>query len=136
MAARRRAVNADVRPDVAEGGWDAIAAEPSPGPTPRCCAWARSLVAIAVTSRLETLCGERMSAPALRLVRPRDTCRIPIHPPSWRDVGRRSRSTKDRSRAETAARHFRALLAQSHIASDLGSEEDIDNELQAVIALL
>ena len=40
-----------------------------------------------------------------------------------------------RSRTETAARQFRSLLRQL-IASDIGAGEDIDQELQAVLAVL
>jgi len=40
-----------------------------------------------------------------------------------------------RSRAETAVRHFRALLKHL-IASDMGSEEGVEQELHAVIAIL
>ena len=40
-----------------------------------------------------------------------------------------------RSRAETASRRFRALL-RDLIASDVGSEGDIDKELHSVMAIL
>ena len=131
-----RTVNADVRPDVLEGGWDTIATEPSPGPDAELLrAWARSLVAMAVT-RLEALCEEKGQRQHFELFVHRYV-QDPDHPPSWREVGKAFELDEKtaRSRAETAARHFRALL-RNLIASDVGSEEDIDNELQAVIAVL
>jgi RNA polymerase sigma factor (sigma-70 family) len=131
-----RTVQPDVRPDVLEGGWDTIATEPSPGPDAEMLrAWARSLVAIAVT-RLETLSEEKGQRQHFELFVHRYV-QDPDHPPSWREVGKAFELDEKtaRSRAETAARHFRALL-RNLIASDVGSEEDIDNELQAVIAVL
>ena len=131
-----RTVNASVRPDVIEGGWDTIATEPAPGPDAELLrAWARSLVAMAVT-RLEKLCEEKGQRQHFELFVHRYV-QDPDHPPPWREVGNAFDLDEKtaRSRAETAARHFRALL-RNLIASDLGSEEDIDNELQAVIAVL
>jgi hypothetical protein len=59
----------------------------------------------------------------------------PDHPPTWREVGGVHLDEKTaRSRAETAARRF--TLLRNLIASDVGSEEDIDRELQSVIAVL
>jgi len=131
-----RTVDASVRPDVLEGGWDAVATESSPGPDAELLrAWARSLVAIAVT-RLETLCERKGQRQHFDLF-VRRYVQDPDHPPPWREIGNAFELDEKmaRSRAETAARHFRALL-RNLIASDLGSEEDIDKELQAVIALL
>jgi hypothetical protein len=131
-----RSVNPDVRPDAVEGGWDAIATESSPGPDADLLrAWARSLVAMAVT-RLEALCEEKGQRQHFELFVHRYV-KDPDRPPPWREVGRAFALDEKlaRSRAETAARHFRALL-RNLIASDVGSEEDIDQELQAVIAVL
>ena len=131
-----RSVNPEVRPDSVEGGWDTIATESSPGPDAELLsAWARSLVAIAV-ARLETLCEEKGQRQHFELFVHR-YLRDPDHPPPWREVGRAFELDEKtaRSRAETAARHFRAIL-RNLVASDVGSEEDIDNELQAVIAVL
>jgi DNA-directed RNA polymerase specialized sigma24 family protein len=131
-----RTVNAQVRPDALDGGWDSVATESLPGPDAELLrAWARSLVAMAVT-RLEALCEEKGQRQHFELF-VRRYVQDPDHPPSWREVGSAFALDEKtaRSRAETAARHFRALL-RNLIASDLGSEEDIDNELHAVIALL
>src|SRR5258705_536681 len=114
----------------------AIPPDPPPGRDAEMLrAWARSLVAMAVT-RLETLCEEKGQRQHFELFVHRYV-QDPDHPPSWREVGKASELDKKtaRSRAETAARHFRALL-RNLIASDVGSAEDIDNELQAVIAVL
>jgi DNA-directed RNA polymerase specialized sigma24 family protein len=131
-----RAVNPDVRPDGVEGGWDSIPAESSPGPDAELLrAWARSLVGMAV-ARLEALCEEKGQRQHFDLFMHRYV-QDPDHPPPWREVGRAFQLDEKiaRSRAETAARHFRALL-RDLIASDVGSDEDIDHELQAVIAVL
>jgi DNA-directed RNA polymerase specialized sigma24 family protein len=131
-----RTVDASVRPDALEGGWDTIATEPSSGPdTELLRAWANSLVAMAVT-RLEALCEAKGQRQHFELFVHRYV-QDPDHPPPWREVGKAFELDEKtaRSRAETAARHFHALL-RNLIASDLGSEEEIDNELQALIALL
>ena len=61
----------------------------------------------------------------------------PDAPPSWREVGEPFGLDEKtaRSRTETAARQFRSLLRQL-IASDIGAGEDIDQELQAVLAVV
>ncbi len=61
----------------------------------------------------------------------------PDQPPSWREVGEPFGLDEKtaRSRTETAARQFRSLLRQL-IASDIGAGEDVDHELQAVLAVL
>jgi hypothetical protein len=86
--------------------------------------------------RLEILCREKGQEQHYQLFIHRyllDADR----PPTWREVGKvfELDETIARSRAETAVRHFRGLL-RNLIASDLGADEDIDNELQAVIAAL
>jgi DNA-directed RNA polymerase specialized sigma24 family protein len=131
-----RSVNPEVRPDALQEGWDSIATESSPGPDAALLrAWARSLVAMAVT-RLETLCEKRGQRQHFALFVHRYV-QDPDHPPPWREVGKAFDLDEKtaRSRAETAARHFRALL-RNLIASDVGSEEDIDSEIQSVIAVL
>jgi hypothetical protein len=131
-----RSVKSDVHPDALEGGWDAIAAEPSPGPDAEMLrAWAQSLVSMAV-ARLETACEEKGQRQHFDLFVHRYIT-DPDHPPSWREVGKAYGLDEKtaRGRAETAARHFRTLL-RNLIASDVGSEEDIDSELQSVIAVL
>jgi hypothetical protein len=110
--------------------------ESSPGPDAELLrAWARSVVAMAVT-RLESLCDEKGQRQHFDLFVHRYV-QDPDHPPPWREVGNVFELDEKtaRSRAETAARHFRALL-RNLIASDVGSEEDIDNELQTIIAVL
>jgi DNA-directed RNA polymerase specialized sigma24 family protein len=131
-----RAVNPDVRPDGSPEGWDSLITDSSPGPDEELLrAWARSLVALAV-ERLEILCKEKGQTQHYQLFVHRYLLDAD-HPPTWREVGRvfELDETIARSRAETAVRHFRELL-RNLIASDLGADEDIDNELQAVIAAL
>ena len=131
-----RSVNPDIRPDALDDGWNAVAAEPTPGPDAELLrAWARSLVAMAV-ERLETICGENGQEQHFQLFVHR-YLDDPDHPPSWRDVGAAFGLDEKiaRSRADTAVRHFRVLL-RNLIASDMGSEKGIDEEVQAVIAVL
>lgn len=133
---RARTLNAEVRPDAVDGGWDALLVDASPGPDAALLrAWARSLVAIAV-ARLEILCEENDQRQHFELFAQR-YLGDPDEPPSWRTVGEAWGLPEKiaRSRAETAARHFRELMRQL-IATDIGSEDGVDEELQAVIGLL
>ena len=131
-----RSVNPDVHPDTLDGGWNKVVTESSPGPDDELLrAWARSLVVMAV-ARLETLCEQNDQAQHFQLFVHRYVA-DPDNPPSWREVGEAFGLGEKvaRSRAETAVRHFRTLLREL-IASDVGSEGDVDKELQAVIAVL
>jgi len=131
-----RSVQPEVRPDALAGGWNAIVPEGSPGPDEELLReWARSLVAIAV-GRLEAFCAEHEQAQHFELFA-RRYLRDPDHPPSWREIGRTFGLDEKiaRSRAETAARRFRSIL-RDLVTSDIGSDADVDEELQAVIAVL
>jgi RNA polymerase sigma factor (sigma-70 family) len=133
---RERSIVADVRPDALDAGWNAVATESAAGPDEELLrAWARSLVTMAVT-RLETLCAEKNQTEHFQLFARRYLAN-PDHPPTWREVGERFGLDEKvaRSRAETAVRQFRLLL-RDLVSTDLGSEIDVDGELQAVIALL
>jgi RNA polymerase sigma factor (sigma-70 family) len=136
---RRRAartVTPHVRPDAVAGGWNDLIDQSSCAPDEALLrAWAQSLVAMAM-ARLETHClangqGQHFQIFAHRYL----TDRQP--PPAWREVGEAFGLDEKtaRGRAETAARHFRALMRQL-IASDLGSGQSIDDELHAMIAAL
>jgi len=131
-----RTMSTDVRPDTLEGGWDTIATESSPGPDEEMLrAWARSLVAMAV-ARLEATCEEKAQRQHFQLFVHR-YLQDPDRPPTWREVGQAFGLNEKiaRSRAETAARHFRALL-RDLVARDVGVDGDIDDEIQTIIALL
>ena len=130
-----RSVKSDVRPDAAEEGWNDIASD-SPGPDAELLrAWAHSLVAMALR-QLETLCQENGQAQHFELF-VRRYVSDPDCPPAWRQVGESFGLDEKiaRSRAETAARHFRALL-RDLVASDVGSGDDVDEQLRSVMALL
>jgi hypothetical protein len=125
-----------VRPDASDDGWNDVAAASSPGPDEALLReWARSLVAMAVT-RLETLCRENGQTQHFELFAKRYLA-DPDRPPSWREVGEAFGLEEKiaRSRADTAVRHFRALLRQL-IASDIGSEQGIEEELRIVLSVL
>ena len=131
-----RSVNPDVHPDALDGGWNSIVSDSSPRPDEALLrAWARSLVAMAV-ARLEAKCAENNQEQHFQLFVHRYLSN-PDDPPSWREVGDTFGLGEKiaRSRAETAVRHFRALL-RDLIASDVGAEGDVDKELQEVIAVL
>jgi RNA polymerase sigma factor (sigma-70 family) len=131
-----RSVNPDIRPDAVDEGWNTIVTDSSPGPDAELLrAWARSLVGMAV-ARLETICRENDQEQHFQLFTHRYLA-DPDHPPSWREVGAAFGLDEKiaRSRAETAVRHFRVLL-RNLVASDLGSEKGIDEELHAVISVL
>jgi RNA polymerase sigma factor (sigma-70 family) len=131
-----RSVNADIRPDAVENGWNAIPGGSSPSPDEDLLrAWARSLVTMAVT-RLETLCEANGQQQHFQLF-VRRYLADPDHPPSWGEVGEPFGLDDKiaRSRADTAVRHFRGLL-RDLIATDVGVGGNIDQELAAVIGLL
>ena len=131
-----RSVTPDVWPDAVAGGWNDLVDESSGAPDGALLrAWAQSLVAMAV-ARLETHCraygqAQHFQLFARRYLTDRD------QPPAWREVGEAFGLDEKtaRGRAETAARHFRALRRQL-VASDIGSEQAIDDELHAMIAVL
>ena len=133
---RARSVNPDVRPDGVDEGWTRIATASTPGPDEELLrAWGRSLVSMAI-KQLEALCDQKNQRQHFELFARRylaDADRAP----SWRDVGEAFGLDEKiaRSRTETAVRHFRALLREL-VASDMGTEEDIDKELQAVMSVL
>ena len=131
-----RSINADVRPDAVENGWNTISGESSPGPDEDLLrAWARSLVTMAV-ARLEALSEANDQQQHFQLF-VRRYLADPDHPPTWGEVGEAFGLEEKiaRSRAETAVRHFRGLL-RDLIATDVGAGGNIDQELQTVIALL
>ncbi len=131
-----RTAGAEVRPDALDEGWDTIATESSPGPDAEMLrVWARSIVAMALT-RLEAKCEARAQRQHFELFVHRYMA-DPDRSQSWREVGQAFGLDEKiaRSRAETAARHFRALLREL-VARDVGSEDAIDDEIQAVIAAL
>ena len=131
-----RTVNPDIRPDALDDGWDAVVSESSPGPDQALLReWARSLVAMAL-ERLERACQSNDQTQHFQLFVHRYVTDAE-HPPPWREVGEVFGLPEKiaRSRAETAARRFRVLL-RDLIASDIGAEGDIDQELHAVMAVL
>jgi RNA polymerase sigma factor (sigma-70 family) len=131
-----RATANEVPFDGVVGGWNALAADASPSPDEEMLrAWARALVAMAL-SQLEQACEEKDQHQHFEMFAHRYIA-DPDLPPSWRAVGEPFGLDEKiaRSRTETAARQFRSLLRQL-IASDIGAGEDIDQELQDVLALL
>ena len=118
------------------GGCEVVDPDSSPGADQALLReWGRSLVAMAI-DRLERACQQNDQTQHFQLFVHRYLSDAD-HPPPWRQVGEAFGLDEKiaRSRAETASRRFRALL-RDLIASDIGSEEEIDDELHAVIAIL
>jgi RNA polymerase sigma factor (sigma-70 family) len=120
---------------VIDGG-TAVAVDASPSPDAAMMrAWAQSLVAMAL-SHLERACDEKQQRDHFGMF-VRRYVDDPDHPPSWREVGAPFGLDEKtaRNRTDTVARQFRSLVRQL-IATDLGAGDDIDRELQAVLAVL
>jgi len=133
---RSRLTANEVPFDDATEGWSLMAAEASPSPDEQMMrAWAQSLVAMAL-SRLEGVCEEKRQREHFQMF-VRRYVDDPDRPPSWSQVGGPFGLDEKtaRNRTETAARQFRSLLRQL-IASDIGAGEDIDRELQEMLAVL
>jgi RNA polymerase sigma factor (sigma-70 family) len=130
-----RAAAREIHPDGVSGGWGTIAVSAPSADDEMLRAWARSLVAMTL-AELENVCAAKHRRQHFEMFVHRYVA-DPDHPPSWREVGARFGLDEKiaRSRTETAARQFRTLLRQ-RIASDVGSDENIDHELQAVLAVL
>lgn len=117
-------------------GWRAVAVDASLSPDEAMLrAWGQSLVAMAL-SQLERVCDEKHQRDHFEMFVHRYVV-DPDDPPSWREVGEPFGLDEKnaRNRAETAARQFRSLMREL-IASDAGAGGDIDDELQAVLAVL
>jgi hypothetical protein len=131
-----RSVNPDVRPDSLDDGWNVVLGESATSPDAEMLrAWARSIVSMAV-ARVQKICEENGQTEHFQMFAHRylaDSDR----PPTWREVGEAFGLDEKvaRGRTEAPVRHFRLLLRHL-VASDLGSEKGIDEELQAVIAIL
>jgi RNA polymerase sigma factor (sigma-70 family) len=117
-------------------GWSLVAVDASPSPDDEMMrAWAQSLVAMAL-SQLERVCEERRQREHFEMF-VRRYVDDPDDPPSWSEVGAPFGLDEKtaRNRTETAARQFRSLLRQL-IATDIGAGDDVDHELQVVLAVL
>jgi|SRR5215471_12985440 len=117
-------------------GWSLAAADASPSPDEAMMrAWAQSLVAMAL-SALEHVCDEKRQREHFEMF-VRRYVDDPDQPPSWSDVGAPFGLDEKtaRNRTETAARQFRSLVRQL-VASDIGASDDVDQELQTVLAVL
>lgn len=138
----QRAAKADilgtpaVRPDSHNPDWDVVVRELSPAPDEAFHReWVRALVAEALAT-IEELCRSKGQEQHLKLFRGRHldpSGRIP----SWRELGAPvGLSEKDaRTRAETAARHFRNAV-WNILVDELGSEEAAEEELATLFSLL
>lgn len=133
---RSRRTASEVSLDGVTDGWSLVAVDASPSPDEAMMrAWAQSLVAMAL-SQLERACAEKGQREHFEMFM-RRYVDDPDRAPSWADVGLPFGLDEKtaRNRTETAARRFRSLLRQL-IASDIGAGDDIDGELQAVLAVL
>ena len=131
-----RALATEVHLDGVIDGWNAVAVDASPSPDDEMMrAWGQSLVTMAL-SQLERVCEEKHQREHFEMF-VRRYVDDPDQPPSWREVGAPFGLDEKtaRNRTDTVARQFRSLLRQL-IASDIGAGDDVDHELQAVLAVL
>jgi RNA polymerase sigma factor (sigma-70 family) len=98
-------------------------------------AWVRSLLQEAL-EKVKALCEQKGQSDHLDLFAGRYLCEAP-EPPSWRDLGAAFGLDEKtaRSRADTVARQFRAVLREM-LREDLPSEKDIDREIATLLAFV
>jgi DNA-directed RNA polymerase specialized sigma24 family protein len=133
---RRASAGPEMRPDALDDGWNVVATEPAPGADEELLrGWARGLVGLAV-ARVQRLSKENGQSEHFQLFA-RRYLTDPDNPPKWRDIGAAFGLDEKiaRSRASTVAIHFKAILREL-VTTDIGSEQDADEEIQALIGLL
>ncbi len=132
----RRQPDAGVRPEAAPGGWDRISLPSFSVPDREFqIAWARTLLEEAFV-RLRSICESRGQREHLDLFQARYVC-ASAEPPSWDELGRTYAidGKTARHRAETVARHLRAVLREL-IDEQVGSGAAVDEELTMLQAYL
>lgn len=127
----------ELRPDAwSDEGWDRLdlRAEDAPDKAFHN-AWVRALLGDAL-SRVHAICTQRKQTEHYELFVGMYLCDAP-EPPSWRELGAAFGLDEKaaRSKTETVARHFRAVLREM-MAQDVGGKESVDEEIAALLALL
>jgi RNA polymerase sigma factor (sigma-70 family) len=127
----------EVRPDADDGGgWERVITDVTPGPdTAFHAAWVRTLIEEAL-GKVQARCEAKGQQEHFALFVGR-YLNESGEQPSWRDLGTEFNLDEKtaRSRAETVARHFRLLLRET-LAQDVGSGQNVDEEIAVLLAAL
>ena len=127
----------EVHPDGWTGsGWDQLDLHAQGTPEAAFHAgWVRSLLDDAL-KRVRIICKQKKQTEHYELFLGRYLCDA-TEPPSWRELGAKFGLDEKaaRSKTETVARHFRLVL-RDILREEGGSEESVDEELSALLALL
>jgi DNA-directed RNA polymerase specialized sigma24 family protein len=136
--ARRKGARSPVpglRPDTESGGWDLIIADEAHAADAAFHdAWVRSLLEEAL-DRVCKICETKGQREHFELFAGRYLSDV-ADLPGWRALGARYALDEKtaRSRADTVSRHFRAALREI-LRRDVGSDEDVDAEVAALLSL-
>lgn len=130
---KRRPPERELRPDEDSAGWDRLIPEHAPAADAAFhAAWVRALLGDAL-ERVRRICDERGQLAHFELF----VARYVNEAGGWRVLGQRFglQEKTARSRAETILRHFRFVLREM-LRQEVGSEQDVDEEIAALLALL
>ncbi len=134
---QKRKADEEVRPDAWSGdGWDRLELEGPDSPEAAFHnAWVRSLLDEALR-RVRVICAGKKQTEHYELFVGMYLC-ADSEPPSWRELGAAYGLTEKaaRSKTETVARHFRVVLREI-LRDEIGSDESVDEEIAALLALL
>lgn len=134
---QKRKAEEDVRPDAWSGdGWDRLELQGEDSPEAAFHnAWVRSLLDDALR-RVRVICEQKNQAEHYELFVGMYLC-ADSEPPSWRELGAAYGLAEKaaRSKTETVARHFRVVLREI-LRDEVGSDESVDEEIAALLALL
>lgn len=133
----KRKAEEEVRPDGWTGdGWDRLElqAEDSPESAYHN-GWVRALLDDAL-GRVRVICEQKGQTEHYQIFVGMYLCDAP-EPPSWRALGAAFGLDEKaaRSKTETVARHFRIVLREM-LRDDVGSDDSVDEEIAALLALL
>lgn len=134
---QKRKAEEEVRPDAWSGdGWDRLELQGDDSPEAAFHnAWVRSLLDDALR-RVRVICEQKNQAEHYELFAGMYLC-ADSEPPSWRELGAAYGLAEKaaRSKTETVARHFRVVLREI-LRDEVGSDESVDEEIAALLALL
>jgi DNA-directed RNA polymerase specialized sigma24 family protein len=123
-----------VRPDQQSAGWEPFGPVTRPPEAAFHEAWVRSLLGEALT-RVRAICAARDQIAHFEIFAGRYLSRSD-EPPSWGELGRRWQldGKTARSRADTVASHFRAVLAEL-VTPEVGTGASAGTEIRRLLAL-
>ena len=134
---QKRKASEELHPDGwTSPGWDRLELQAQESPEAAFHnGWVRSLLDDALT-RVRAICEQKKQTEHYQLFIGMYLCDAP-EPPSWRELGAAVGIDEKaaRSRTETVARHFRLVLREI-LREEAGTEESVDEEIAALLALL